>query len=131
MSQMKRCALCLSETDILPLIISIEDKYYELCNGCAGRLNTCLFCKTRDVCEFETNEDPTPKFVRKEVVVPSANGMVKMVQEVRNEERTAKFCQYNECHCYYELEGKPMCHREDGGRNCDRRIEHIYGNFYS
>ena len=85
--------------------------YNLLCPSCYQLLETCQVCGHFNECEFETNPDPLPKYVRQE----TRNGNMVIVTDVKNPERIRKFCK--NCKCYREEENDCLKHFNMGCSN--------------
>lgn len=71
-----------------------QPNYNLICSECYQWLDTCQVCGHFNECEFETNPDPLPKYVRQEL----RDGNMIIVTDVKNPERIRKYCQ--NCKCY-------------------------------
>lgn len=98
------CELCNSQTLEPQYIFEQPDTWHVLCGNCAEQLSSCHFCQGRQHCEFETNPDPMPKQVMRQV--RTQMGIAQAT--VKNPDRIEKFCKT--CRCYAEEE----CRKESG-----------------
>ena len=71
-----------------------QPNYNLFCPTCYPLLDTCQVCGHFNECEFETNSDPLPKYVRQEI----RDGNMVIVTDIKNPERIRKYCQ--KCKCY-------------------------------
>ena len=90
------CSICRSPFISGTGLIIMENGPHEICPKCAANKNTCAICSKVNTCEFETNPDPLPKTIRKQI----QQGGAIMVTEVLNPERVQKFC--ITCDCWSE-----------------------------
>lgn len=101
----KTCDIC-GQFIIIDSIIDMEDgKFYEVCQNCASRFNTCHICDKAAYCDFMENPSPIPKAVMKQV----RQGSMVMQTQVRNPERIKITCE-NGCSCWNKEE--KYCCRE-------------------
>ena len=71
-------------------IICGEDIY---CKDCFNTFGTCIHCKNRDDCKFDTDPSPLPKTIRQKTMYT--------VTDIPNPERVRITCQ-NGCECFSE-----------------------------
>ena len=100
MSELPVCDVCGNPfVGLAHIELDENDNPYQLCPHCHQNLGGCLLCSFAQVCAFETNPDPMPKYVVKTI----QQGNVTMQAQVKNEERVKKFC--HGCRCWYEEAG--------------------------
>ena len=94
--EVETCAICGRPIYNINLLLDVQEdgsvRYIHL--ACGKALNTCATCANLQVCEFDTNPDPTPKVVMQTV----RQGNMVMQTQVRNPSRVEKFCK--ECSCF-------------------------------
>ena len=86
------CAIC--GNPIVGGVYDVDsDNYLHL--ECARKLGTCATCVKSQICEFDTNPDPTPKAIMQTM----RQGNMTIQQQVRNPDRIEKFCKDCACFC--------------------------------
>lgn len=71
------------------------EKWISACHSCSELIGQCAGCSHVSTCEFETNPDPTPKVIQKQI----RQGNQIIVSGVRNPERVEKLCKNCKCFC--------------------------------
>lgn len=98
MSNVEKCARCgRSPANIW----SVNELF---CENCAERFGTCYMCQHKDICLFETDEDPMPKMVMKTIKM---DGKMAATTQVMNPKRVEKFCKV--CQCNGEVDNQFVC----------------------
>lgn len=93
------------------ILIKNGNNHLIYCQSCASKLSACAYCRNAQICEFETNADPTPKVTLQQV----RKGNMVMQTQIKNPERIKKFC--HSCTCWSaETE---ECYKEYG-IGCDK-----------
>ena len=102
----ENCEVC-GQPIITKTIIDIteEGNFYYLCEDCSAKTGTCLTCKIREECEFETNPSTIPKVVQQRI----QQGPMTSIVQVKNPARVEMFCK--SCKCFDEEFG---CLKENG-----------------
>ena len=86
------------------ILVKKNDSYLTFCQECASKLSSCGFCYKAQICEFETNSDPTPKAITQQ------GNNVLMQFQTKNPKRIKKFC--HSCSCWNAKE--EICFKESG-----------------
>ena len=97
------CATCQRYIVGHSFLEKVNNRYIEICGNCATALSTCAGCKNA-VCQFETNPDPLPKTILKQI--RQGNAIIQTT--VVNLERVKKFCEPCPCFCKEDY----ACNRE-------------------
>lgn len=109
------CEIC-GQPIITKTVIDITEKgeLHYLCEECSKKTGTCVACKMREECEFETNPSTIPKVVQQRI----QQGPMTSIIQVKNPTRIEMFCK--SCKCFDEEFG---CLKENG---CCGRWEACY-----
>ena len=108
------CELCHRAT-LDAYFVKDGENWHSFCGECIHKLNSCIFCKNTNTCDFETNPSPLPKMVQQQI----RQGPMITVTTVKNPERIRQTCQ-NGCGCFSAEFG---CMKEF---NYCERMEYIY-----
>ena len=84
-----------TDLELIQLKNETVEKWISVCHNCGELVWRCSGCSHVSTCEFETNSDPTPKVIQKQI----RQGNQIIVSGVKNPERIEKFCKNCKCFC--------------------------------
>jgi hypothetical protein len=90
---LEKCDICGGEFIPSDLLIDMTNGIHLICHDCNAVVGTCYVCKKNIECFFETDPDPLPKQVQKQMTTPQGY----IVTTIRNPDRIEKLCKKCEC----------------------------------